>query len=191
MVDVVETDITGDPLEEPGQRDPGTARERRFRVIPIGVPPPVGPRETMLHVEKEDGWNSPESQDHELDRYKSGRPHPGGHEDGEPGNRQICQVDRYPEPPICGFRIQDEALNYDELDQWADGHQEESMMVDPVIQAPAGGGGPVLVGRHRPDITGSSPVEVTCRSMVPSVRSRPVGIRGEDDNPDDTAHQSV
>src|SRR6185503_705599 len=54
VVNVVQSDASREPLQHRGKTEMRAASDRRFRVVPLLVPLPVGALELMLHEEQED-----------------------------------------------------------------------------------------------------------------------------------------
>lgn len=70
VVDVVEADVPGEPLQDPGELEVGAPLHGGLEVLPAGVVLPVGVLKLVLHVEEEDAHHTGEVLDGEVDEEK-------------------------------------------------------------------------------------------------------------------------
>ena len=93
MVNMVEANIAGKPLQHFGQLVIGTALHRGQRVIPFGFVGPIGIFELMLGVEKESAYTGRNDGDWQLNHQKFAPADQVAEHQGNNGNGQIRPMD--------------------------------------------------------------------------------------------------
>ncbi len=74
VVDVVEADVPGEPLEHLGELQVGASLHGRLQVLPAGVVLPVDILKLVLHVEEEDADHSRQVLDGQVDEEEGLNP---------------------------------------------------------------------------------------------------------------------
>ena len=104
MVDVVEADVTGEPLEDLGQSVEGAPLKRGGGIIPFVSAFPINSFELVLHVEKPDASGARDGCDGQLNEevldYAKGGAESGGHAE----NCKVHPVHRIAFALACVFR---------------------------------------------------------------------------------------
>ncbi len=88
MVDVVEADVAGEPLQDAGKLVEGAALHGCVGVVPGFIALPVGPFELVLHVEEPESPATADCEDGQLNdepgqEAKKGNERSGEREDGK------------------------------------------------------------------------------------------------------------
>ncbi len=189
VVDVVEADAAGHPVEHPGQAVERAARERGRGVVPVLARGPVRPLVLVLHVEEEDAAGGGEEHRGRVDGRDRARPDQqarGGqrHEDGRVG--EVNPEDLA--PSSRALRV--EPLLGDQPDR-AEHEQDDRVAVDGVLDPAEPREGAVLLDGERLDVAVAALVQAAGGGVVDGVVLRPLGVGREGQGARDEADQVV
>src|SRR3954463_2010892 len=164
VMDVVETDVAGEVLQQPRQLQVGASVHRCLVVAPFLVRLPVGVLELVLHVEKPD---PDDSGDHEH--------RPLHEEERAPTDEEARGRDDNREREVGGEDAVAHALRratrheprlQDEHEHPAETEHHEWVAEKAIAEAPPAAERPVLVDGQRRDVTDAAAVEVARRRVM-------------------------
>ena len=180
VMDVVEADISGEPLEDFGKLVKGASFESSAREVPVVFAFPINAFELVLDVEEPDTGDRRDANGRELNEEVGEPSEDQDERDREQADGEIHRPDGSPEVGLCAGG--GEAFADDEEVEGGENEEDERVSHRTVDEALPKGRSEVFVDRHGPDIACSASVEVTRGTMVNGVFPFPmtVGREGED-----------
>ncbi len=177
MVDVVEPDVAGEPLQDPGQLVERTALERRPGEIPLLAPRPIDAIELMLHIEQPDPGGTGHRRDDHLNQEVGFKTEHPTQRDGHSQNGQIRPVHRVtlPFPGVA----RGEPVEKQEQAGRRDHKQHDRVARQPVRKPFPAGRLEILPHRQRPHVAHAAPIQVSRMAMVKGVLPSPLMERRE------------
>jgi len=180
VMDVMETDVTREPLQDLGELVEGAAIHTGLEELPILVAFPIGRLKVMLYVEQPHARAASHEQNGDL-------------------NQQIClpadvinspadkgeEGDVRPDHAVLfayAGTLFPKAVTKREDDQRANSEQDEWISHDAIAKFFMPGGGEIFIHRHGVDITNAATVKITGSGVMNGMGMFPCIIRNRGSN---------
>ena len=184
VVDVVQADVRGEPLEDLRELQEGRAEEGGVVVVPVLLPVPVGVLELVLHVEQPHPEGARQQGDRELDHQEGHdadcEPRPGQN----PGEGRVGPPHGLPLALPGAGHVPREPVLDEEVERGAGTEEHHRVAVESVSDSLHPGHRLVLPHRDRDDVAEGARVQVPRVRVVDRVRPAPVVVRREREHAD-------
>ena len=184
-------DVAGEPMQPARQVVEGAAFDPRALEVPLGMFPPVGVLELVLHVEEPDADGPPNQHDwhlHQQEAAPSQRRAGHGDQHGR-GRVRPGYASPLLAPVVWG--VPGKSMLDEELPSRAEDQEHEEIPAQPIPHPTPTGRAQVLLDSQCLEVAEAAPVEIPEGRMVDRVRAAPVVIRHEHEHPEHRAQHVV